>query len=396
VRPLSPAEDAKLAALTASSAAAALLEITANGLDKSIMDATAPLRRLLAEAGVHDYAAQPQGQEAKATIEAVIHEEALPRPTQASLYRPNTKDGDPRIWFYRLKASAAPGDILAVVPFEGMLHVLNLTSTSERAFERGSGHSISGLLARILSASSATSDELLSKLKEIAAAGPLTSVIDAPADTAIGRTLEAALGIQMNPSKAPDYKGIELKSFRRSRPGRQVRKTLFAQVPDWPSSKLKSSAEILAAFGYERAGVLKLYCQVEATKRNSQGLMLRLDVDEDRLWENSDKLAHGDFVVWSLAKLRERLLEKHAETFWIGAKPTLVGGKEHFQLLDVTHTRRPVAAQFDILVEKGVISMDHLIKRLPGKAAHEKGPLFKIEASALPLLFPPPVSHSLN
>ena len=60
MRALSPAEDAKLAALTASNAAAALLEITATGLDKSIMDATAPLRRLLAEAGVHDYAAQPQ------------------------------------------------------------------------------------------------------------------------------------------------------------------------------------------------------------------------------------------------------------------------------------------------------------------------------------------------
>lgn len=396
MRQLTPAEDAKLAALTASNAAVALLEITQTGLDKSIMDAAAPLRRLLAEAGLHDYDAQSQGQDAKATLDSVIHEEAAPRPTQASLYRPNTKDGDPRIWFYGLKTSAAASDILAVLPFEGTLHLINLTSINGRALQRGSGHRISLLLAKVLSASNTVSDELLSRLKDIAAAGPLASVIDAPADTAIGRTLEAALGIQMNASKAPDYKGIEIKAFRRRAAGRQVRKTLFAQVPDWSTSKLKSSADILDAFGYDRNGTFKLYCQVEATKRNSQGLMLRVAANEDRLWENSDKPDFGDFAAWPLATLRERLLEKHAETFWVGAKQSLRDGREHFQLIDVTHTRRPIAAQFDILIDQGVISMDHLIKRLPGKAAHEKGPLFKIEATALPLLFPPPVSYSLN
>lgn len=34
------------------------------------------------------------------------------------------------------------------------------------------------------------------------------------ADTAIGRTLETLLGININSSKQPDYKGIELKAFR--------------------------------------------------------------------------------------------------------------------------------------------------------------------------------------
>jgi hypothetical protein len=82
------------------------------------------------------------------------------------------------------------------------------------------------------------------------------------ADTAVGRTLEAALGIQINSSKKPDYKGIELKSFRNKRDNR---KNLFAQVPDWELSKFKSSAEILDAFGYQRQQDFKLYCTVSTT-----------------------------------------------------------------------------------------------------------------------------------
>jgi hypothetical protein len=395
LRHLTQAEDARLAALTASNASVALLEITKTGHGKSIMDATAPLRRLLAEAGLHDYSAQAQGQDAKARLPAVIHHEGVGRATKASLYRPSSKDGDPRIWFDGLKEAASPGDILALLPFEGTLHVINLSALDERALGPRSGHSAAGLLARVLDATSAIPRELLGKLREIAAAGPLPSVIEAPADTAVGRTLEAALGIGMNASKAPDYKGIELKSFRRRAASKQVRKTLFAQVPDWSASKMKSSGEILAAFGYERGGVLKLYCQVEATRRNPQGLMLRLDADADRLWENSDIPAHGDFAAWPLARLKDRLLEKHAETFWVGATQIVREGRESFQLVDVTHTRRPVASQFDILIEQGVISMDHLVKRRPNGSVSEKGPLFKIEASALPLLFPPPVHYSL-
>lgn len=396
MRHLTAAEDARLAALTASNASVALLEITKTGLEKSIMDATTPLRRLLAEAGLHDYTVQAQGQDAKVTLEAVLHAGDAPKATKASLYRPSTKEGDPRIWFYGLKEAASPGDILAILPFEGTLHLINLTSIEEQALATGSRQSAARLLAEILNATSGTSEELLAKLREIAAAGPLPSVIEGRADTAIGRTLEAALGIEMNASKAPDYKGIELKSFRRRAASRQVRKTLFAQVPDWTLSKLKSSGEILDAFGYDRDGTRKLYCQVEATKRNSQGLMLRLDAEAERLWENSDKPEYGDFVAWTLAKLKERLLEKHAETFWVGARQVIRDGRESFQLLDVTHTRRPVASQFDILVEQGVISMDHLIKRKPNGTVTEKGPLFKIEAAALPLLFPPPARYALQ
>jgi hypothetical protein len=395
VRRLSPSEEARLALLTASQAEVALLEITATGLTKSIMDATEPVRRMLRVSGIHDFSQQGQGPGAKAQVEAVIHGNQDAELSKASLYRPVTKQGDPRIWFYGLKSTASPGDILAVIAYQGRLHVANLTALTADAFRVGGNHSLAHLLSLISKDANTIPMELLAKLREIAARGPIPSVIDGRADTAIGRTLEDALGIQINSSKAPDYKGIELKSFRRTGGSRQVRKTLFAQVPDWGASKLKSSAEILDAFGYARDGAFKLYCQVEATKRNSQGLMFRLDGSHATLWENSDQPAYGDFAAWSMAKLHERLLEKHAETFWVAARHTMENGREHFLFTDVTHTRRPLVTQFDILIEQGIISMDHLIKRKLGGPAKEKGPLFKIAPGALGLLFPPPARYAL-
>ena len=52
---------------------------------------------------------------------------------------------------------------------------------------------------------------------------------DLKADTAIGRQIESLLGIDMNASKLPDYKGIELKSFRSKRPS--IKKNLFCKAP---------------------------------------------------------------------------------------------------------------------------------------------------------------------
>lgn len=395
MRKLSATEEIRLGTLTASNASVALLEITETGLNKSIMDATAPVRRILASSGIHDYGTQKQGTSEKAIVPAKIHGFMAALPTKASLYRPETKQGDPRIWFYGLKEHAKPGDILAIIPHEGTLHLLNLTELDVSGHAATSGHNVANLLSGVLASSSRVSEELLGRLRQIAQTGPLRSIVSAPADTAVGLTLEHALGIKMNSSKAPDYKGIELKAFRKRSGSQQVRKTLFAQVPDWSASKLKSSAEILDAFGYERDGAFKLYCQVVATKRNSQGLMLKVDQDDDYLWENSDDPSYGNFVAWPLKQLRDRLIEKHSETFWVGAKQMIDGGEEYFQFTEVVHTRRPITSQFDILIDQGVISLDHLIKRNARGGAREKGPLFKIAPNSLDLLFPPPKRYDL-
>jgi hypothetical protein len=212
------------------------------------------------------------------------------------------------------------------------------------------------------------------------------------ADTAIGRTLESLLNIDINSSKKPDYKGIELKSYRDKMGNR---KNLFAQVPDWNLSKFGSSAEILNAFGYNRGEDFKLYCTVSTLVRNSQGLKLKLNTEINHLVENSDKSTIGDFVVWGLETLHKRLLEKHNETFWIAADSKTIDGKEYFQYKKVEHTKKPIVSQFDILLEQGIITLDHLIKRKPSGSVVEKGPIFKIKPNALDLLFPPSQSYSL-
>jgi len=231
---------------------------------------------------------------------------------------------------------------------------------------------------------------LLGLLNQIATRGPIEAMLNA--DTSIGRTLETLLGIDINSSKKPDYKGIELKSYRDRRGNR---KNLFAQVPDWNLSVFKSSAEILNAFGYNRGDDVKLYCTVSSLMRNSQGLKLRLDSKINQLLENSDKPAIGDFVVWQLETLHNRLLEKHNETFWIAADSILIDGKEYFQYKKVEHTKKPILTQFDILLDQGIITLDHLIKRKSTGSVVEKGPIFKIKPNALDLLFPPSKVYSL-
>ncbi|MFN5385767.1 MAG: MvaI/BcnI family restriction endonuclease, partial [Bacteroidota bacterium] len=282
-------------------------------------------------------------------------------------------------------------DILGIIAFEGKLYVLNITQLDlQKLIESNNSNPLQELVNEISDVSNEVANELLDLLSKIASKGPVPAILRA--DTAIGRTLETLLGIEINSSKKPDYKGIELKSYRDKRGNR---KNLFAQVPEWSISKFKSSAEILKEFGYKRDDNFKLYCTVSTLVRNSQGLKLKLDSEIRQLIENSDKQTVGDFVVWSLETLHNRLLEKHNETFWIAADSLTIGGKEHFQYKKVEHTKKPIVSQFDVLLEQGIITLDHLIKRKPTGSVVEKGPIFKIKPNALDLLFPPSQSYSL-
>ncbi len=397
MRRLTEIEKTRLEIFTSLSVEVTLLEPTATGLKKSILDATFPVRRYLKDKQIHDYEVQKQGQENKVIVAAELLSEGLVIPSQTSLYRPTTKGGDPRIWFKGLPDYSQPNDVIAIIAHDSMLYVINITRISVEAIiqEKKSGP-IWDLVSAINSQVTSVSRELLAKLMDIARRGLIPSVIDLKKDTAIGRTLETALGIRINSRKEPDYKGIELKSFRTSKVGRENRKTLFAQVANWELSKFKSSSEILKNFGYARGEDFKLYCTVSTQIRNSQGLQFSLDQQADRLIETSSKADIGEFAVWLMADLRKRLLEKHAETFWVSARSHLKDGSEFFEFQEVLHTKKPIPSQFDILVEQGAITMDHLIKRVPNGRVSEKGPFFKIESNALKLLFPPSQTYDLQ
>jgi hypothetical protein len=362
-----------------------MFEPTKTGLKKMILDATRPVRHHFESEKFHCYDQQEQGPK-DYRVAYFVSNDSITK-SKVSLYRPVTKKGDPRMWFSRLADFANAGDQVAIVVFESALYLFNFSDISFDSLISESD--ATKLLSSYVRSKSSIADELLVLLKEIAK-NPIKSPV--VGDTAVGMAVELALGIPANSDKRPDYKGIELKSGR----GKKTRATLFAQVADWSISQCKSSAEILDAYGYQRPPDFKLYCTVSTQKPNSQGLCFFYDESLDQVIE---KNASGQAVaIWPGSLLRGRLLEKHAETFWIQATSTKVDGVEYFKLISVTHTKRPLESQLLPLIQSGVITMDHLIKRKGGSkpTVSEKGPLFKINKRDLSFLFPEPKVYSLN
>ena len=385
-RPLSRKESANLACINDAGFASALLFITQIGLRKNILDAVDPVRRLLKSEGLHDYAVQGQGENAKRKLPCTVHGNSGPFATIASLYRPVTKKGDPRIWFSRFASQASADDVCAVFVHRRQLHVLNLT-TSDLADRSSAGVNdrlTNFFLSRASRVGSAAT-ELLEALRSLASAGPIRAVCSGP--TAVGRSIETALGIRINSSRTPDFRGLEIKSGRSDLASKATRATLFACVPDWSLSKFKSSKQILDAFGYRKGSQFKLYCTISTQAPNSQGLIF--DIDQANRWlrESCTTKSINNFAIWRLSTLEASLALKHRETFWVHAASTTSRKKEYFTLTSVTHTRDPNLPQFERLLTDGGVTMDHLIKRTPSGGAREKGPLFKIARPRIQELF---------
>ena len=77
--------------------------------------------------------------------------------------------------------------------------------------------------------------------------------------------------------------------------------------------------------------------------------------------EVSDQRKYGVFASWYIGDLRQRISEKHNETFWVSVNVKDIDGQEYFYFTDVYHTRKPSVSQFNILLEQGAITMNHLI-----------------------------------
>ncbi len=359
---------------------------TQTGLRKSILDAVHAIRVYFKLASFHDYGMQLKGADHRVYKKACLVSCDRVVDSRMSLYRPETKDGDPRMWFRGLPDFAAPEDEIAIIVFGDEAYLFNL-SCDDLAVSLDGNDNIGFYLSQYLQCKGAVAQELLAKLK-VLAKKPIPAL--GKGDTAIGMAIEAALGIPANSSKKPDYKGIELKSGR----GSKNRTSVFAQVANWSKSECKSSREIVERYGYDRNGDQKLYCTVSAKKPNSQGLYFESCNEADELYE---KHKDGAFVAtWEGEVLRGRLLEKHGETFWIKARSEIVDGHEYFHLQEVTHTRSPMLSQLMPLLENGVMTMDHLIKKKHGSGqVTEKGPLFKLDKQNLHLLFPQPITYLL-
>ena len=308
LRILSDFEKTNLSRLTGLSIAVTLIQPTQTGLSKGILDATALVRNYLQEQGLHDYDKQGTGAKKNGEeLEGILVSPSSEVASRVSLYRPKAKNngGDPRIWFSGLPVFSDPDDIIAITVQDQTLVCINLTQVDLSNILDTPVHG--PLLQRLMAISgisASVADELLGKLQALARQGFLKSVMDERADTAIGRTLEAALGIAINSRREPDYKGIELKSSRRApNKSKETRKTLFAKVANWDRSQFKSSREILDAFGYAREDDFKLYCSVSTQNENSQGLYFKIDDRSGLLNECSSLSDIGAFATWVMEDL---------------------------------------------------------------------------------------------
>ena len=370
------------------------IQITETGLKKSILDATAPVRSYFLESNLHDYSLQKLGTDNRVFIPTHILTECSIFTTQTSLYRPETKKGDPRLWVYGLTSYVKSDDIFAIIIYDKTFYIININQVNiKKTYESNINTPLQEFINELSTEKLSVSKELLALIKKNFTNWNKAEIL---ADTGIGRTIETMAGISMNSSKEPDYKGIELKSTRMAS---NVRPNLFSQVPDWSLSKCKNAKEIVDKYGYTKGIYPKKTYQntLYANKPNSQNLGLLLDNENDHLeiieMENDSIKKHDDVAIYMLSYLHSRLLKKHHETFWIGVQNKYENGNEYFRVGTIDHTKNPIIGQFDSLIEQGTITLDLLLERPDG---HGDSFLFKITKKGRALLFPETEVYVIN
>jgi MvaI/BcnI restriction endonuclease family protein len=376
-----------LSAFSSLGLSAAFLVPTATAMKKSIIDATHPVRNYLVANDVHDYAVQAQGQDAKSLKRTFfVYPDRLIE-TKTSMYRPPTKEGDPRIWFYDLKSYARAYNLLAVIAHGGIIYVINC-SVQEIIKSLDSGNN--PLFAAINISETGLSNEaleLLEMLKIVGQKGWIKSLREG--DTGVGFTLETLLGIPANSKKAPDFKGVEIKSSRST----SSNQSLFGKTPNWKESRLKSSFKILSERGRFSAkkNRYQLFHSIFAPKPNSYGLQLEVDFESDLLIQYCNVIGgRVDDVLWELETLKTALRNKHRQTFWVNSKSNKTADFEEFLYFEGTYTRGPNIDAFPLLLEAGDVFVDYTIKQTPTGGAKDQGYLFRMKKNRLHLLFGKP------
>ena len=110
---------------------------------------------------MHDYEKQIQGLRIYKTTFFVTEDRLIK--TKTSLYRPETKDGDPRLWFWGFKEYGNSGDLLALVTDGEFIYVIDLSLESVRSSLLSGGY-VYELLKKLSGKEQAISKELLLKL----------------------------------------------------------------------------------------------------------------------------------------------------------------------------------------------------------------------------------------
>lgn len=374
----------------------ALLVPTQTGLEKSILDATGPVRDFLRLKGIHEFDSQGQGPEHKVMKECFFVTPSGLERSNISLYRPTTKTGDPRIWLgAATRHHARAWNLLALFVVKRTIYVLNMSDPFAVAALDNAGSPFRRAIDPALDRS-ATFEELMEKLRGVSRQGFVRT--RRPGDTGVGMTLETLLGIRANAKQAPDFKGIELKARRNRGSSRDTRSTLFSKVPNWKLSPVRTAMQLVEKRGYvDKNGRKALYHTLRGDRSNSLGLMLEIATGPDwliQVYVDKETGSREHDVTWEMPILKQDLAAKHRETFWVHAKCRGHGETEEFHYYEVKHTRGPIVSNLPTLIEAGVITVDYAL-HLSGTRARDHGYLFKIYPQDIAALFPPPAVYEL-
>lgn len=141
---------------------------------------------------------------------------------------------------------------------------------------------------------------------------------------------------------------------------------------------------------------LQLYETFRCSRANAYDLILDVDVNNDRLNMLHQQERIRKYVsAWQMKNLREALLTKHHETFWIKAVSETRDGVEYFRYDRVLHTKNPNTSLLAPLLEADKITVDLAAHFKPDGKWRDHGVLFKMMPNDLPLLLGEPTEYIL-
>lgn len=128
---------------------ATFLVPTEVGLKKSILDAHLDLKKFLCDNNIHDFEAQAKGAANKRVLPINLVDKDSIKKSTISLYRPDTKGGDPRIWISGLAKYAKPYNLLAIFSRNSELYIVNVSNKEIYDSRLVAGSSFSDLLNEV-------------------------------------------------------------------------------------------------------------------------------------------------------------------------------------------------------------------------------------------------------
>tara|TARA_Y100000589_G_scaffold301777_2_gene312879 strand:+ start:4130 stop:4849 length:720 start_codon:yes stop_codon:yes gene_type:complete len=227
-------------------------------------------------------------------------------------------------------------------------------------------------------------EEVLSDLKKLSLKGPIKAV--GQGSNAIGKTLQIELNIGHSTTSRNQYKGFVISSTS----SKSNRTNLFAKVPDWEKSEIKSSKEMLDLYGVEDPKgkyIKKLFCSVNSLEPNNFGLIFVVDKFSKVLQEKYfDKEQKKSIAIWNTEQLFQKLM-KLDKTIVVSANLFKKKDGNYFHFRFAEFMLEPSIENFFELLDYGAITMDHLISLKKGTNVRDQGPIFKISKNSKKDLF---------